>query len=71
MISHGKDLKIFSGNSNRALAEAICREMGTQLGDSEVGAFSVCPWATWSAATSPTGSVSSPSMKPFAVPMCL
>ena len=27
MISHGKDLKIFSGNSNRALAEAICKEL--------------------------------------------
>ena len=40
MIAHGKDIKVFSGNSNKALAEAICREMGTQLGDSEVGAFS-------------------------------
>ena len=26
MISHGKDLKIFSGSSNRALAEAICQD---------------------------------------------
>ena len=40
MISHGKDIKIFSGNSNRALAENICRELGTQLGNAEVGAFS-------------------------------
>ena len=40
MIAHGKDIKIFSGNSNKALAAAICREMGTHLGDSEVGAFS-------------------------------
>ena len=40
MIAHGQDIKVFSGNSNKALAEAICREMGTQLGDSEVGAFS-------------------------------
>ena len=32
MIAHGKDIKVFSGNSNKALAEAICREMGTQLG---------------------------------------
>ena len=40
MIAHGTDIKVFSGNSNKALAEAICREMGTQLGDSEVGAFS-------------------------------
>ena len=40
MISHGKDIKIFSGNSNRPLAEAICREMGLELGNAEVGAFS-------------------------------
>ena len=40
MIAHGKDIKIFSGSSNRALAEAICKEIGTQLGDAEVGAFS-------------------------------
>ncbi len=40
MIAHGKNIKIFSGNSNRPLAEAICKELGTQLGDSEVGAFS-------------------------------
>ena len=33
MIAHGKDIKIFSGNSNRALAENICRELGTQLGN--------------------------------------
>ena len=40
MIAHGKDIKIFSGNSTRALAENICRELGTQLGNAEVGAFS-------------------------------
>ena len=40
MISHGKDIKIFSGNSNRKLAEDICRQMGTKLGESEVGTFS-------------------------------
>jgi ribose-phosphate pyrophosphokinase len=40
MIAHGKDIKVFSGSSNRALAEAICKQIGTQLGDSEVGAFS-------------------------------
>ena len=28
MIAHGKDIKVFSGNSNKALAEAICQEMG-------------------------------------------
>ena len=40
MIAHGKDIKIFSGNSNRPLAEAICKEMGMDLGNAEVGAFS-------------------------------
>ena len=40
MISHGKDIKIFSGNANRKLAEDICRQMGTKLGESEVGKFS-------------------------------
>lgn len=40
MISHGKDIKIFAGNSNRPLAEAICREIGLELGNAEVGAFS-------------------------------
>ncbi len=40
MIAHGKDIKIFSGSSNKALAAAICKELGTHLGDSEVGAFS-------------------------------
>lgn len=40
MISHGKDIKIFAGNSNRTLAESICREMGLELGNAEVGAFS-------------------------------
>ena len=40
MISHGKDIKIFSGTSNRPLAEAICKELGTELGNAEVGAFS-------------------------------
>lgn len=40
MIAHGKDIKIFSGNSNRPLAEAICKELGTELGNAEAGAFS-------------------------------
>ena len=40
MISHGKDIKIFCGNSNRTLAEAICRNMGTRLGDMTVTHFS-------------------------------
>jgi len=37
---HGKDIKIFSGNSNRSLAEAICQKLGTQLGNAETGCFS-------------------------------
>ncbi len=40
MIAHGKDIKIFSGNSNRPLAEAICKDIGTSLGNAEAGAFS-------------------------------
>lgn len=40
MISHGKDIKVFTGNSNKALAEGICRSMGYKLGDSEVDSFS-------------------------------
>ena len=40
MISHGKDLKIFSGSSNKKLAEDICRDLGTALGECETGSFS-------------------------------
>ena len=40
MISHGKDIKIFTGNSNPKLAQAICKEIGIKLGDAEVGVFS-------------------------------
>ena len=39
MISHGKDIKIFTGNSNPALAQEICKIIGTKLGDSEVTHF--------------------------------
>ena len=39
MISHGNGLKIFSGSSNKSLAEAICKEIGIPLGNSEVGRF--------------------------------
>ena len=39
MISHGKDIKVFCGNSNPALAQEICQLMGTKLGESEVKAF--------------------------------
>ena len=40
MISHGKDVKIFSGNANPKLADEICKLMGTKLGEAEVGTFS-------------------------------
>lgn len=36
----GRDLKIFSGNANKELAEKICMELGETLGNSEVGLFS-------------------------------
>ncbi|MTI46481.1 ribose-phosphate diphosphokinase [Sporosalibacterium faouarense] len=36
----GKDIKIFSGNSNQELAKKICKELGTGLGQSEAGRFS-------------------------------
>ena len=39
MISHGKDIKIFTGSSNPALAEAICREVGIKMGEAEVKKF--------------------------------
>ncbi len=40
MIAHGKDIKIFSGNANKPLAEAICKKLGISLGNAEVGCFS-------------------------------
>jgi len=40
MIAHGKNIKIFSGSSSRALAQDICKKLGTQLGDAETGRFS-------------------------------
>ena len=39
MISHGKDIKVFSGNSNPALAEEICKFIGISLGEAEVKHF--------------------------------
>ncbi|MCD8294720.1 MAG: ribose-phosphate pyrophosphokinase [Clostridia bacterium] len=40
MISHGKEIKIFAGNSNRPLAEAIARRLNTSLGEMELTHFS-------------------------------
>ncbi len=39
MISHGKDMKVFTGNSNMGLAKDICKLIGIQLGSSEIGHF--------------------------------
>ncbi len=39
MISHGKEIKVFTGNSNRNLAENICKELGIRLGHNEVKTF--------------------------------
>ncbi len=39
MISHGKDMKVFSGNANVGLAKDICRLIGIQLGNTEIGHF--------------------------------
>ena len=39
MISHGKDIKIFTGTSNPELAAEICKCLGTRLGDAEVKRF--------------------------------
>ena len=40
MNLHGKDIKIFSGNSNKALAEEIAEKIGLPLGVATVGKFS-------------------------------
>ena len=39
MISHGKDIKIFTGNASPKLAADICKIIGTKLGESEVKSF--------------------------------
>ena len=40
MIAHGNNIKIFTGNSNPAFAQAIADQLGVKLGDSQVGKFS-------------------------------
>ena len=39
MYSHSKEVKIFSANANRPLAEAICKKLDMPMGDSEVKTF--------------------------------
>ncbi len=40
MITHGNEIKLFAGSSNRPLAEAIAKKLNTALGEVEVGKFS-------------------------------
>ena len=40
MITHGTEIKLFSGNSNRPLAEAIAKELDMELSVVDVGTFS-------------------------------
>ena len=40
MIAHGKNVKIFSGNSNIALSKSIADILGVPIGNSKVGKFS-------------------------------
>ena len=39
MISHGKELKVFAGNSNLPLAQGICQSLSKTLGNSECKHF--------------------------------
>ena len=39
MISHGKEIKVFAGNSNQELAKAICSELYMSLGNANVSSF--------------------------------
>ena len=39
MISHGKDIKVFTGNSNPALAKEMGQISGTKMGETEVKSF--------------------------------
>ena len=40
MITHSTEIKLFAGNSNKKLAEAIAKELNMSLGDAEVSRFS-------------------------------
>ena len=39
MISHGKEIKVFSGNSNPELAKAICSHLFKELGECSCANF--------------------------------
>ena len=36
---HGKEIKIFTGNSNPKLAQDICEKLGVTMGNCEVKSF--------------------------------
>ena len=40
MITHGKNIKVFSANANLALAESIAAKLGVKLGEAQVMTFS-------------------------------
>ena len=40
MITHGSEIKLFAGSSNRPLADAIAKKLNTTLGGVETGKFS-------------------------------
>ena len=39
MVSYGRELKVFSGNSNPALSKSICQSLGKEMGKSEAKRF--------------------------------
>ena len=39
MIAYGENIKVFCGNSNPEFARTICKELGVELGDSDVKTF--------------------------------
>ena len=39
MIAYGENIKVFCGNSNPEFAKTICKELGIELGNSEVRTF--------------------------------
>jgi len=40
MIAYSENIKIFCGNSNRAFAETVCKELGLEMGNGVVQTFS-------------------------------
>ena len=39
MIAYGKNIKVFTGNASPEFAKTICKELGIELGNSEVKTF--------------------------------